>query len=81
MITPPQDIPDAKKLMEAKTGRSLQFSGSRASNLTSSGTRTVAPVDPERTERDAASTWVVTSSRFLMAAFRSTFSSEAVSIA
>ena len=52
MMTPPQDIPAAKKLMDATTGRLSQFRGSSVSNRTSSGTCTVCPLAPERSSAD-----------------------------
>ena len=55
MIVPPHDIPVGKKLMVENAGRSLQRLGKTASKTTSSGTRKIFPVEPERSERAPAS--------------------------
>ena len=43
MMVPPQDMPEAKKLMLAPAGMSLQRAARTASRLTSSGTRKADP--------------------------------------
>ena len=80
-ITPPQDIPEAKKVIVEITGRRLQRRGRTESNTTSPGKRTVRPLEPALITRAAASISVVIAVRRLMAVVRSDFRSDAASIA
>src|SRR5260221_11752431 len=76
-MTPPQDIPDGKKLMPEPAEMLPQRADNKASNSTSSGTRTTRPFAPERTTRVFALTWVAISLLRRKAALRSALSSAA----
>src|SRR6185295_13867855 len=80
-MVPPHDMPDAKKRMVEPAGRWLQRAASVASKVTSFGTRTTRPVNPERMKRPGASTSVTICTPRRTAALRSALSSEAMSTA